>query len=95
MRVLDAAGKAIGKVSFVKMGDPQAITAAGQAVDGDEPHVSRELAEHLLRIGYVKVDRKGLCLFSRDVYVAADQLDRVEGGIVHLSVPADALLTET
>lgn len=93
MRVLDAAGKAIGKVSFVKMGDPQAITAAGQAVDGDEPHVPRELAEHLLRIGYVKVDRKGL--FSRDVYVAADQLDRVEGGIVHLSVPADALLTET
>jgi hypothetical protein len=92
MRVIDATGKDIGKVSFVKLGDPGAVTTAGQDVDGNEPHVPGELAEHLLRVGFVKIDRKGI--FSRDAYAAADQVDRIEGGAVHLSVPEDALLTE-
>lgn len=40
----------------------------------------------------LKVDRKGL--FGRDLYVAADEIDRVEDGTVYLSVPQNALLAE-
>jgi hypothetical protein len=53
-------------------------------VDGHEPHVPGELAEHLLRVRFGTVDRKGL--FSRGASVAADEIDRLEGGVVYLSV---------
>lgn len=48
-----------------------------------EPDVSPELAEQLLRSGYVKIDSLGF--FHRDRYAGAEQLDRVEGNTLHLA----------
>jgi hypothetical protein len=99
MRVVDAAGNEVGEVAVVKMGDPEAVTTQGQVMDLDEPllevekpNLPRPLAERLLRIGFIKVDRKGL--FRRDAYVGADQIAKVDSGTVHLGVDQDALLTE-
>jgi hypothetical protein len=92
MTVIDAAGTEIGKVEFVKMGDPDAVTTQGQDTDANEPHVRSPFAARLLRLGFIKVNRKGL--FKRDVYAVATEIERVEDGTVHLAVPEDALLSE-
>jgi hypothetical protein len=96
MRVVDANGKEIGKVEHVKMGDPDAVTTRGQD-EGARPNLQPPFADRLLRIGYLKVDRKGL--FARDVYVAASEIDQVEddpvkGDKVVLSLPEEMLLPE-
>ncbi|SFQ72941.1 cation:H+ antiporter [Amycolatopsis arida] len=43
----------------------------------------RQLAERMLRLGYVKIDGQGL--FGRDRYAAADRVDRVDGDTVVLT----------
>ena len=91
MQVADASGSTIGKVVLVKMGDPEAVT-----VEHDpkaEPYVPDELAERLLRTGFIKIDRKGL--LKPDVYAGADEIDTVDRDLVRLSVPVDRLATET
>jgi heat induced stress protein YflT len=92
MRVFDAAGKEVGKVEFVKLGDPEAITTLGEETDNGEPRVAGELRERLLRLGFVKVDRKGF--LKSDAYVAADEIDRVQDGAVHLTVTDKEMLKE-
>jgi hypothetical protein len=92
MPVVDAAGEQIGKVEFVKLGDPEAVTAQGEDTAGSEPHVVGELRERLLRVGFIKIDRKGL--LRADAYAAADEIDRVQDGTVHLLVPEKSLLKE-
>jgi hypothetical protein len=89
MGVVDADGEEVGKVEFVKMGDPQAVTIAGED-PSTMPLVSRPFAERLLRVGYIQIDRKGL--FARDAYAAATEIERVEGDAVHLNVPKGMLL---
>jgi hypothetical protein len=91
MRVVDASGKEIGKVEFVKLGDPEAVTTQGEETEGGEPRVSGELRERLLRVGFVKIDRKGF--LRPDAYVAADEIDRVQGETVHLTLDDKALLS--
>ena len=96
MRVVDANGKEIGKVEFVKMGDPDAVTTKGED-EALRPNVLQPFADRLLRIGYIKVDRRGL--FARDVYAAATEIDRVEddpekGPKVILNMPEEMLLEE-
>ena len=66
------------------------LTSSPRASGDDQP-------DQLLRIGYIKVDRKGL--FARDAYAAASEIDRVEddpvkGDKVILKVPEDMLLQE-
>lgn len=104
MRVVDSTGEVVGSVRGVRMGDPGAVTAAGQgtgdtdgtggivgaaihAIAGDElPDGARERLE---RVGYVRVDARGL--FSGDRYVAADEIADVTDE-VRLTVPKDTLL---
>ena len=71
------------------------MTTRGQD-EGARPNVPPPFADRLVRIGYIKVDRKGL--FARDVY-AASEIDRVEddpvkGDRVILKVPEEMLLQE-
>jgi hypothetical protein len=73
------------------MGDPEAVTIAGQDLDA-LPKLPRELAERLLRTGYLRVDRRGF--FAKDAYVSATDIDRVVGDTVHLDVDKDMLLAE-
>lgn len=88
MRVVDADGNELGTVETFKEGDPQAVTTEGQVRDRDgslvdnlvsvfagDGGVPQERGERLVRLGYVKIDNKGI--FTGDRYVAADQLDRV------------------
>jgi hypothetical protein len=89
MRVVDSAGNEVGKVEFVKMGDPEAVSITGQDREL-MPDLPSPFATRLLRVGYVKVDRKGL--FARDAYVAASEIDRVEDNTVYLNIPKDMLL---
>jgi hypothetical protein len=92
MRVFDATGKEVGTVEFVKLGDPEAITTLGEETDNGEPRVAGELRERLLRLGFIKVDRKGF--LASDAYAAADEIDGVQDGAVHLSVTDKELLKE-
>jgi hypothetical protein len=90
MQAADAAGSTIGKVELVKMGDPEAVTVEHDP--NAEPNVPGELAERLLRTGFVKIDRKGL--LKPDVYAGADEIDTVDHDLVRLSVPVDRLASE-
>lgn len=105
MRVVDVTGEEIGTVEDFKIGDPQAASAEGQGqpddggllVDlaatafGNEPDVDDEQAERLLRLGYIKIDRSGL--FGGHAYTAADSIDHVAAGTVHLNARRDQLGT--
>ena len=95
MDVVGPDGKKIGKVEDLKMGDPEAVTAEGQTdpetgglvstlVDefAETSKVPRHVAERLLRLGYVKIDKSGL--FAGHQFVASDELDRVEGDTLWL-----------
>lgn len=106
MTVVDSTGAEIGKVELVKMGDPEAVTPAGQdagesegvvraladSIFGSEPDVPGPLAARLLRMGYLKVDGKGL--LEADRYVASDQIAEVVEDTVRLRVPKDELTKE-
>jgi hypothetical protein len=91
MKVVDVNGEEVGKVEFVKLGDPGAIS-----IQGEDPDVMPDLppsfAARLMLTGYLKVDRKGL--FARDAYVSATEIDRVEDNTVRLNVSKDMLLTK-
>ncbi|MFC0623293.1 hypothetical protein [Kribbella deserti] len=106
MAVVDATGAVLGKVEYVKLGDPGAVTTEGQvspdgdglfaafarALTGVEPQVARQTAERLIRTGFCKVDGKGL--LDRDLYVAADQIAYVEEDHVRLAVTSDDVPAE-
>lgn len=103
MRVVDANGDEIGKVDDIKMGDPAAATTQGEVYDdgGLLDDIGRavfggsalpeQIRDNLLRIGYLRVDGKGW--FDTDYFVAANQVARVEGDTVHLSVAKEELPT--
>jgi hypothetical protein len=92
MTVLDPDGTEIGKVEFVRMGDPEAVTTVGEEAPGGEPHVAGEIRDRLLRIGFIKIDRKGF--LRPDAYAAADEIDHVQDGRVHLLVHDKNLLNK-
>jgi hypothetical protein len=105
MTVVDSAGDRIGKVDDLEMGDPQAITTAGnepmdtgivgdaaRALGGDrEPDVPEPLYSRLRRGGYLKL---GGGLFGHDRYVPASRIARVERDTVYLSTTKDRLVEE-
>jgi hypothetical protein len=107
MRVVDAVGDDIGTVDIVKMGDHQAATIQGEADTYDsmtdrlatvfgwdnEPDLPPQLAAHLLRVGFIKIDTKGL--FSKNRYVAADHIAGVSGDTVRLTVNKDNMAEES
>jgi hypothetical protein len=104
MKVVDAAGEEIGKVDFVKMGDPEAagvspadaphegglLTAVADAfAPPPEDELPKSVADEMLRVGYVRIDAKGW--FAKDRFVPADAIAGVSGDTVHLSVTKDEL----
>jgi uncharacterized protein YrrD len=103
MTVVDASGETVGTVDEVHLADAGAATGAGQSPD--EPggpvvwiadafraggELSQQAQDHLTRVGYVRVDARGL--FSGHRYVGADEIATVMGDQVRLSVAADQLL---
>jgi hypothetical protein len=107
MRVVDATGEEIGKVAYVKMGDPEAVTTQGNeprvtglterfadvVAPGDgEPDVPDPLRTNLLRTGFIKI--KGHGLFAKDRYVAIQRVRDVVDDEVRLDVAKDSLEKE-
>jgi hypothetical protein len=108
MTVVDQAGERIGKVDFVQMGDPQAVTNEGNALpdpnfieeigmvfaggDEREPDVPEPLRSKLLRVGYIKVDGAGI--FDKDYYVPANQIGGVSRDMVTLTAAKRQLIKE-
>lgn len=103
MSVIDSDGTKVGTVEEVRMGDPGAVEAEPAAAD--DPHVTvpplaavyldgsgphPDARARLARLGFVRVDAKGL--FSADRYVEPDQIADVSDDQVRLSVPGNQLL---
>jgi hypothetical protein len=97
MRVFDAAGAEIGKVEYVQMGDPDAVTTAGnEHIPTDlvgrvtetlpfgtsEPDVPDPLRTRLLRTGYLKMSGRGLT--GADLYFSSEHVGEVSGDVVRL-----------
>jgi hypothetical protein len=106
MVVVDAAGETIGKVGYVKLGDPEAATVdsvdAGNRLDDAvvlalgghrEPEVPADLAERLLRAGYIKIDDKLPLRPDRHYYAPADEIAAVVGESVRLTKNRGELIT--
>jgi hypothetical protein len=106
MAVVDAAGETIGQVASIKLGDPEALTVdAGDAGDrlGDavvlalgghrEPDVPADLAERLLRPGYIKIDEKRPLRPDHHYYATADEIAAVVGESVRLTKYREQLVT--
>jgi hypothetical protein len=103
MKVVDAAGDEIGKVRFVKMGDPEAVAVdpadaehrggileeTADVLAGRDDDLEPTLAGELLRVGYLRVDTKGW--FHKDRFVPADAITNVAGDRVYLAVAKDEL----
>lgn len=104
MPVIDADGRLIGSVKYVRAGDPDTPadtqhatddglgTAFARALPDVEPQVGVRFAERLVRRGFLKVAGAGL--MDHDCYVAADQIARADEDQVHLSATANELVTE-
>ena len=97
-RVVDSTGKELGKVKFVKMGDPNAATTEGQW--GYNPslfgfgdayslgNLPEQAIGQLMRVGFIHIDVS----LARDRFAGAGQIERVEGNTVHLNVPEENLI---
>jgi hypothetical protein len=107
MTVIDLNGEDLGKVEYVQMGDPEAVTTEGNdlpepgllgrvaiafAGDEREPEVAEPLRSQLLRIGFIKVDGGGW--FGDDRYVRSDQIASISGDTVRLSISKHRLAKE-
>ena len=78
MRVLDARGEEVGKVQFVHMGDPEAVTTEGNE---DRP------TDLMGRLAFVRQD----CLRDTDRYASSEQVREVSGDTVRLGVAGKQL----
>jgi len=99
--VVDSTGKEVGKVKFVKMGDPNAVTAEGQEDDSpgflglggdsyDMGNLPTQVRHQLMRVGFIHIDVS----WADDRFAGAGQIARVENNTVYLSVPEADLIGE-
>jgi hypothetical protein len=97
-RVVDSTGKELGKIKFVKMGDPTAATDKGQwsysesilgwGSDYDLSGLPEQAQEQFMRVGYIHIDIS----LARDKFAGAGMIDRVEENTVYLKVPEENLI---
>ena len=107
MRVVDAAGEDLGKVEYLQMGDPEAVTTEGNdhrpdglvgrvleraLPDESEPDVPDPLRTKLQRTGYVKIGGHGIGGKAR--YVSSERVSEVSDDTVRLSVRKSDLAKE-
>jgi hypothetical protein len=106
MTVVDSAGDEVGKVDFVKMGDPETVMVnpadstddrgglfegVADVIRGDDADdLPRTLSGEMLRVGYLRVDAKGW--FTGDRFVPADAITSVSGDRVHLAITKDEMI---
>jgi hypothetical protein len=102
MDVEDVAGEHVGKVTFIRLGDPTAIdvdlgdaSTPGEALAGEprEPNVVPGLARRLLMNGYIKIDDIRRLRRDHHFYAMAEDVAAVDADTVRLSKPVHELLT--
>lgn len=102
MDVEDVAGEHVGKVTFVRIGDPSAIdveledvSMPGDAysVEPQEPNVAPTMVRRLLVNGYLKIDDIRRLRRDHHYYALADEVASVDGNTVRLGKPIGELLT--
>jgi hypothetical protein len=97
-KVVDSTGKEIGKVKFVKMGDPNAATTEGQwgysegflglwGNDYDIGQLPAQFQGQLMRTGFIHIDIP----WAHDKFAGAGMIERVESHTVILNVPEENL----
>ncbi len=96
--VFDSNGKDVGKVKFVKMGDPDAATDKGQwTYEGgilwfgnvsDLRELPEQAQKQLMRVGYIHIDVS----WAKDRFAGAGQIARVVDHAVHLTVSEEELI---
>ncbi len=100
--VEDVAGEHVGKVTFVRLGDPSAIdvelddaSIPGEAYSGEprEPNVTPTMVRRLLVNGYIKIDDVRRLRRDHHDYALADDIASVDGDSVRLGKPIGVLLT--
>jgi hypothetical protein len=96
MDVVDAAGEHIGKVTGIRIGDPDAIDieSGEYRMPGEgfalamgahrEPNVPQPLVPRLLREGYIKIDDKRRFRRDHHYYATPDQIASVDADTVRL-----------
>lgn len=102
MLVVDRAGEEIGTVVDMKMGDPYAVTGAGQEqltddqftttsakIFGPRHEFPEAWAERMRRLGFLRLGQK---MTRRELFAAGDQVAEVSAGKVHLNVDRQELL---
>ena len=107
MRVVDAAGEDLGKVEYLQMGDPEAVTSewqehrpvdlVGRVIERalpeeSEPDVPDPLRTELQRTGYLKIGGHGIGGKAR--YVSSERVSAVFDDTVRLSVRKSDLAKE-
>lgn len=104
MPVIDATGRLVGSVKYVKHGPPRPSTVTDPAADEDldsgfsraliesDPQIGADLAERLLHRGFLKVTGAGL--MDNDLYVLAGQIAAVDDDSVYLSALVEELAVE-
>jgi hypothetical protein len=102
MDVEDVAGEHVGKVTFIRIGDPSAIevelgdaSTPGDAYSGEpqEPNVTPTMVRRLLVNGYLKIDDVRRLRRDHHYYALADDIASVDGNTVRLGKPIGELLT--
>jgi hypothetical protein len=101
MRVVDASGEDVGKVTFVQFTDPGAVTNDPARDPGEGSFVEDlaeaftgasgkddEIEERLLKQGYIRVDGG---VIGDDKLATSGQIAVVSGDVVRLSVSKDTL----
>jgi hypothetical protein len=106
MQVVDSQGEKVGKVAYVKIGDPETATTQGnemsspdtigtaiaQPINSDEPKVAGGVRNTLVRKGFIKIKTGGL--FTKNRYVDSECVASVSDDTVLLNVPKDETIAE-
>jgi len=104
MDVVDTSGEHIGKVTDLRVGDPDGIDVGGgearNASEGiamafgghREPNVPQPLVGRILRQGYIKIDDKRHLRKDHHHYATAEQIASVDGKTVRLAVAVGDLI---
>ena len=97
--VVDSTGKELGRVKFVKMGDPNAATTEGQwgddegilsvwSDDYDINQLPEQARGQLMRVGFIHIDIP----LAPDKFAGEGMIASVAENTVRLNVPEDRLL---
>ena len=104
MDVVDASGEHVGKVTDLRVGDPDATDAGGgearNAAEGlamafgghREPNVPQPLVGRMIGQGYIKIDAKRHFRKDHHHYATAEQIAAVDGTTVRLAVSGGDLI---